>query len=959
MIFSNITTKIIKFNSNQRQIKDLDISNNGFYLCLFLFVLSFGLTIYANSDWLVITSDTLLLVSTLESLEKFSSIFEIANSNPLQGLFDIFPSGLRLGLIPSIISSHLFNQEINITFIYVFMGVFLAYSIVFFAMTVGFNRLISLLSGIIGPFLLFPIFGMFPLTEHIYILWPTLYYNAAFALIISALFIHINSKSYSKFFIYTILICCISMHLTLVNILFLSLIVPGLIFMGFLALVLSNDYKSIIFKILCVLTTIFILWLSGMIEYAFALGQNNAHTIFFQELISFMQFGQPNFTVLIDDLGQVFKNPFKYRYPGGNSIEGLLSPLALASSIYIFIFGQNRSIRMFGATVFLMAASIAFVIAIIHYFYYYTQVIYLGPDPRHFVRILWPFYFICISYIFIDLVSKICNFIKIKFTINFRYVSLLPSIFISCLLIAPIFFVLKNSSNNIGAFNSIQPDVLLEQYKKSQIFPTYLPAYKPQKDQFIQFLSDNISIQINKKFNGFVTTFPTEFDSNEKSYAHWKRDTTFTYTRAYVGNDFGAFTLRHFHIPTFDQFSHTISPQFYLITRELLSRPFIDKFDRHYAMATVINEKILELLGLRYFVTDYDTTIGKKVFTYHLPEDAKSLLETQKFMKSPLFIYEMNNPNIGNYSPTQYTHSKNASDTIKIMSNADFDGKKLVIINDEIVMTGRLSPAIDSEMSIIRGGINVKSNSTSHSILVLPVQYSHCWKANKDDTNIKFFRANLMQLGIYFSGNISIDIKQIFGPFGHSKCKLADSADIKNLEFLNALDSGNHQKTMLGSNIFSSKTSTFYMNGVSHDKNYDKEGNDYLKITTTGKLSEHYLSIKIPSTTKGEYEMSAEVKPINSSWFILQFNDGTNGVLTKFNTNRSLMFRSSLGNSHISSSSLSDIGGGWYRATIRGSIDKEDGYAIFQALNTRGSTVYKPSNETLEIRDINIKKVIH
>jgi hypothetical protein len=959
LIISNITSKIKKFNSNQRQIKNLDINNNNLYLCLFLFILSFGLTIYANSDWLVITSDTLLLVSTLESLEKFSSIFEIANSNPLQGLFDIFPSGLRLGLIPSIISSNLFNQEINIIFIYIFMGVFLAYSIVFFAITAGFSRLVSLLSGIIGPFLLFPIFGMFPLTEHIYILWPTLYYNAAFALIISALFILINSKSYFKFFIYTILICCISMHLALVNILFLSLIAPGLIFMGFLALALSPDFKSIIFKILSVFTAIFILWLSGMIEYAFALGQYNAHTIFFQELISFMQFGKPNYSVLIDDLGQVFKNPFKYRYPGGNSIEGLLSPLALAGSIYIFIFGQNRSIRMFSAIVFLMATSIAFVIAIIHYFYYYTQVIYLGPDPRHFVRILWPFYFICISYLFIDLLSRIYNYIKLKSNINFRYISILPSIFICCLLVAPILFVLKNLSNNIEATNTIQPGVLLEQYKKSQIFPTYLPPYKPQKDQFVEFLSNNIGLQINKNFNGSVTTFPTEFDANEKSYAHWKRDTTFTYTRAYVGNDFGAFTLRHFNIPTFDQFSHTISPQFYLITRELLSRPYIDKFDRHYAMATVINEKILKLLGLRYFVTDYETTIGKKVYTHNLPEDAKNLLETQKFMKSPLFIYELQNPNIGNYSPTKYTHSKNASDTIKIMSNADFDGQKFVVINDEIVIIDKLSPAIDSEMSIIRGGINVKSNTTGHSILVLPVQYSHCWKANKNNPNIQFFRANLMQLGIYFSENISIDIKQVFGPFGNSQCKLADSTDIKNLDFLNALDSGNYQKTTLGSNIFSNKTSTFFMNGVSLEKNHNTEGKDTLNITATGKSSEHYLSIKIPSTTKGEYEMSAEVKSINSSWFILQFNDGINGVLTKFNTDRSLMFRSPLGNSHFSSSSLSDIGGGWYKVSIKGSIDNEDGYAIFQTLNSRGSTVFKPDNESLEIRNINIKRVIH
>jgi hypothetical protein len=328
-------------------------------------------------------------------------------------------------------------------------------------------------------------------------------------------------------------------------------------------------------------------------------------------------------------------------------------------------------------------------------------------------------------------------------------------------------------------------------------------------------------------------------------------------------------------------------------------------------------------------------------------------------MKSPLYIYEIQNPNIGNFSPTQYTFSQNASDTIKLMSKKDFDGNKKVIINDETININALSPAKAAVMTVIRGGINIKANSTNHSILVLPVQYSHCWKTNKSHPNIHLFRANLMQLGIYFSGNISIDLKQVFGPFGNSSCKLKDADDIKTLNFLNALDSGNYQTISLAKNIYSNKGNIFSMNAVNLDKYFDSNNKEILNITSTGKSSEHYLSIKIPNSTKGEYEISVEVKPNNSPWFILQFNDGTNGVLTKFNIDKGLMFRSPLGNSHFSSSSLSDIGDGWYKASIRGSINNDDGYAIFQSLSARGSTVYKPSKESLEIRNINIARVLH
>jgi hypothetical protein len=61
--------------------------------------------------------------------------------------------------------------------------------------------------------------------------------------------------------------------------------------------------------------------------------------------------------------------------------------------------------------------------------------------------------------------------------------------------------------------------------------------------------------------------------------------------------------LRHYNIPTLDEVTHNITPQFYLITRELLSQPGIDVFDRHFGgAATRLNEPILALLGVRFLI---------------------------------------------------------------------------------------------------------------------------------------------------------------------------------------------------------------------------------------------------------------------------------------------------------------------------------------------------------------------
>ena len=43
------------------------------------------------------------------------------------------------------------------------------------------------------------------------------------------------------------------------------------------------------------------------------------------------------------------------------------------------------------------------------------------------------------------------------------------------------------------------------------------------------------------------------------------------------------------------------------------------------------------------------------------------------------------------------------------------------------------------------------------------------------------FRADLMLLGIRFSGKLNVELRQMFGPFGDSACRIADAADAERL----------------------------------------------------------------------------------------------------------------------------------------------------------------------------------
>ena len=98
-----------------------------------------------------------------------------------------------------------------------------------------------------------------------------------------------------------------------------------------------------------------------------------------------MNFNRPDWNLILDDFGMLFINPFTYDYHGFVSIDGALAPLSQLGAIYLAIFGPTREARIFGRTVLIWVVATATVIAFLHNFYYYTGLIYQGPDARHFI----------------------------------------------------------------------------------------------------------------------------------------------------------------------------------------------------------------------------------------------------------------------------------------------------------------------------------------------------------------------------------------------------------------------------------------------------------------------------------------------------------------------------------------------------------------------------------------------
>jgi len=117
---------------------------------------------------------------------------------------------------------------------------------------------------------------------------------------------------------------------------------------------------------------------------------------------------------------------------------------------------------------------------------------------------------------------------------------------------------------------------------------------------------------------------------------------------------------------------------------------------------------------------------------------------------------------------------RSAARIVTALGAANFDFARQVVleIHDPLV------PARDTKLSVIRGGLHFSGHSDRASLVVLPLQYSHCLRAR--DGRARLVRANLIMTGVIFSAAVDTDILFDYGIFS-PQCRRADFADMRQL----------------------------------------------------------------------------------------------------------------------------------------------------------------------------------
>lgn len=231
------------------------------------------------------------------------------------------------------------------------------------------------------------------------------------------------------------------------------------------------------------------------------------------------------------------------------------------------------------------------------------------------------------------------------------------------------------------------------------------------------------------------------------------------------------------NIPTIEEYGQWITKPAYLALDALFNPSGQSQSGRLRFNATVflhlyeLNLDLLPMLGVRYLITDL------------VLRDPRITLRTQQSADDapPIYLYEIVNPNLGNWSPTQTVLARSFADAMALLRSGQVDPSRTAVVFDRLELP--LVPARNATLRFVRGGFRVTAEAAATALLVLPVQYSTCWRAvaSPDPPKVALQRVNGFQTLVKFSGHLDARFDFAFGLFGDAQCRSRDAAELKAL----------------------------------------------------------------------------------------------------------------------------------------------------------------------------------
>lgn len=300
----------------------------------------------------------------------------------------------------------------------------------------------------------------------------------------------------------------------------------------------------------------------------------------------------------------------------------------------------------------------------------------------------------------------------------------------------------------------------------------------PSTGAIVDHLARNSKLEIGASFRGYTATVWSEAVNAVLPNKLARDNPTYRYIggRHYFernyGHTFMDVDLWMHGIPTFEEYGQWVTRQAQVFSLTLFGTELAHQtWDSRLLRIYELNIDVMRALGIRYLITDK-----------RIQDDGRLiLLVTQQASGAlPVHLYELRNVNIANLSPM---HPRLTKPHVKALMDriADNAGALDTTVFVTEPIGGALVPAMHSRMTLLRDGYRVVANASGRSLLVLPIQFSHCLTVRNLSPNSpqpRLVRANFLQTGVVFERNLDVEIEFRFGLFGSAACRRQDGRDI-------------------------------------------------------------------------------------------------------------------------------------------------------------------------------------
>jgi hypothetical protein len=307
-------------------------------------------------------------------------------------------------------------------------------------------------------------------------------------------------------------------------------------------------------------------------------------------------------------------------------------------------------------------------------------------------------------------------------------------------------------------------------YSDSQFRQENPLHWPPRSTSLVELLKSEIGFEQGAVFRGRVVNLSgTDFEHHNvplpfsRQYMY-SEDISFR-----TGNDHRYYGMWYFDIPTLIEANPFSSPFFFVINSRLLSAR-TDKQVRVVTTVTRFEPRLFAMLGVRFVITDRPVP--------NLAPRSRFVADPEDPQKWTLFLYEIPDAKTGGYWSTSPALVQTTDAATRWM--ADPGSSNDATVYDDVPPS--LVAGSSSEIRVLRDRLVVEAKSEGTSLLILPVEFSHCFDVDiVGGKQARFQRANVNQGALLFTGELKAELRYRFSPW-HFRCRLDDIADARRLQ---------------------------------------------------------------------------------------------------------------------------------------------------------------------------------